>query len=103
MEKDFYVYMLASKRNGTIYKGMTSNLIQRIAQHKSESGSKFTSKYNVAKLVWHRHCGTWEEAVKWEKRLRGYPRQWKLNLIEADNPNWNDLWEYITGSHGQAM
>ena len=103
MEKDFYVYMLASQRNGTIYKGMTSNLVKRIAEHRNEKSSKFTQKYNVKKLVWYKHCGTWEEAVKWEKRLRSYPRQWKINLIEERNPHWGDLWDEITGSQAQGL
>ena len=96
-EKDFYVYMLANGRNGTIYKGMTSNLIQRIGQHKYEDGSKFTTQYNVKKLVWYKHCENWEEAVKWEKKLRWYKRAWKMNLIEETNPNWDDLYEQICG------
>ena len=95
MEKDFYVYMLASKKNGTIYKGMTSDLIKRVWQHKEEDGSEFTAKYEVKKLVWYHHCETQENAVAWEKRLRRYPRQWKINLIEQMNPDWNDLYESI--------
>jgi len=95
MEKDFYVYMLAKKKNGTIYKGMTSNLIQRIYQHKEEQGSRFTTKYEVKKLVWYKQCGNWEDAVAWEKRLRRYSRQWKINLIEGRNPHWDDLYEDI--------
>ncbi len=101
--KDFYVYMLASKKNGTIYKGMTSNLLQRIGQHKLEDGSKFTSRYDVKRLVWYKACGSWEDAVAWEKRLRRYPRQWKINLIEEINPDWVDLWNEINGLHGQAV
>ena len=103
MEKDFYVYMLANKKNGTIYKGITSNLIHRIGQHKFESGGKFTRKYNVKKLVWYRQCANWEDAVGWEKRLRRYSRAWKINLIEEQNPDWSDLWSNINGLHGQAV
>ena len=91
-EKDFYVYMMVSDRNGTIYKGMTSNLIQRVCQHKHENGSKFTSDYDVKKLVWYRHCENWENAVAFEKRLRRYKRKWKLDLIEEMNPEWKDLY-----------
>ncbi|MCK6418448.1 MAG: GIY-YIG nuclease family protein [Alphaproteobacteria bacterium] len=94
-EKDFYIYMLASRKNGTIYKGMTSNLIQRIGQHKFENGSQFTTKYEVKRLVWYRQCGTAEEAISWEKRLRCYPREWKVNLINEMNPDWKDLYEEI--------
>lgn len=98
MEKDFYVYMLATKKNGTVYKGMTSNLVQRIYQHKNEKGSRFTTKYNVKKLVWYKQCGNWEDAVQWEKRLRRYSRQWKINLIQEQNPNWIDLYNEINGA-----
>ena len=103
LEKVFYIYMLASSKNGTIYKGITSNLIQRIGQHKFEGGRGFTEKYKVKRLVWYRECGNWEDAVKWEKRLRRYPRQWKINLIEEFNTEWKDLWEEINGLHGQAV
>jgi putative endonuclease len=101
MTKDFYIYMLANQKNGTIYKGMTSNIIKRVYEHKEAEGSKFTKKYNVKKLVWYKRCSNWEEAVKWEKRLRRYPRKWKINLIEEVNPDWNDLWMQINGLHGQ--
>ena len=103
MQKDFYVYMLTNKRNGAIYKGVTSNLIKRIAEHRGSLVSGFTSKYDVKILVWYHHCETWEEAVRWEKRLRGYPRKWKLNLIEEKNPHRDDLWDEITGSHEQVV
>jgi release factor glutamine methyltransferase len=91
MEKDFYVYMLATKKCGTLYKGITSNLPKRIWEHKNGIGSQFTKEYGVKNLVWFEHCGTWDNAVRWEKRLRRYKRQWKINLIEEHNPNWNDL------------
>jgi putative endonuclease len=97
MEKDFYVYMLAKQKHGTIYKGMSSNLIGRTWQHKNNIGSKFTSRYDIKKLVWYHHCGTWEEAVNWEKCLRRYSRQWKINLIEENSPEWLDLYDNICG------
>lgn len=103
MSKDFYVYMLANKKNGTIYKGMTSNLVKRIAEHKFEKGSQFTDKYNVKKLVWYKYCENAENAVKWEKKLRRYPRHWKVNLIEEANPNWFDLWDQINGLHERVV
>ncbi|MAS86385.1 MAG: endonuclease [Micavibrio sp.] len=95
MTKDFYVYMLASQKNGTIYKGMTSDLKKRIWEHKNNITKGFTEKYAVKNLVWYKHCETAENAIAWEKKLRRYPRQWKLNLIEDLNPNWNDLYEEI--------
>ena len=99
-EKDFYVYLLASQKNGVLYKGMTSDLIKRTSEHKTGSIKGFTKKYNVKKLIWYKRCGTACEAVKWEKRLRHYPRQWKINLIEETNPDWADLWNEIYGTVG---
>lgn len=96
-EKTFYVYMLASKKNGTIYKGVTSGLVKRIWEHKNTVTEGFTKKYDIKRLVWYKECADWEDAVKWEKRLRRYPRQWKINLIEEVNPDWNDLWDEING------
>lgn len=98
MNKDFYIYMMSNKKNGVIYKGMTSNLLKRVAEHKQGVGIDFTSKYNLKNLVWYQQCGNWEDAVKWEKRLRSYPRQWKINLIEVQNPNWLDLFDEIAGT-----
>jgi putative endonuclease len=95
MNKDFYVYMLASQKNGTIYKGMTSDLKKRIWEHRNNITKGFTEKYDVKNLVWYKHCETAENAITWEKKLRRYPRKWKLNLIEELNPNWNDLYEEI--------
>ncbi len=93
MEKNFYVYMLANLKNGTLYKGMTSNLVKRISEHKEGINCDFTNKYDVKKLVWYKECGCAEDAIRWEKRLRRYPRQWKINLIEETNPEWKDLYE----------
>lgn len=102
-QKDFYVYMMASKKNGTIYKGITSNLQKRIWEHREGVTKGFTKQYGVKKLVWYEHCETWDNAVAWEKRLRRYKRQWKINLIEEQNPEWHDLWNEINGLHGQAV
>jgi putative endonuclease len=84
--------MIANKPNGTIYKGMTSDIVQRVWQHKVGSIDGFTKKYDVKLLVWYQECASVEQAVKMEKRLRKYPRQWKINLIEQGNPEWLDLY-----------
>ncbi len=94
-EKHFYVYMMTNKPHGTIYKGVTSNLILRVAQHKEGLIEGFTQKYDLKTLVWYKECGNAEDAVKHEKRLRKYPRQWKVNLIEEMNPQWKDLYNDI--------
>lgn len=99
-EKYFYVYMMANKPYGTIYKGVTSNLVTRVAQHKEGTFKGFTEKYDIKLLVWYKECGGAEEALKFEKRLRKYPRQWKVNLINEMNPAWKDLYETILPSYG---
>jgi len=95
MEKRFYVYILASKRNGTLYIGVTSDLTKRIWEHKNKLVKGFTEKYNVDKLVYYEQFLDAEYAIKREKRLKKYSRQWKINLIERLNPGWKDLYEDI--------
>ena len=92
MDKDYYVYVLASQRNGTLYVGITSNLIKRIWEHKNKAIEGFTQKYNVGKLVYFEQYRDPENAIKREKRLKKYNRQWKLELIEKENPEWRDLY-----------
>jgi len=85
------VYMLASRKHGTLYIGVTSALIQRISEHREGTCPGFTSRYGVTRLVWfERHHGI-AAAIQREKSLKKYRRQWKINLIERDNPNWDDL------------
>lgn len=91
----YYVYILASKRNGALYIGVTNDLLRRVHQHKNNLSDGFTKRYAVHKLVWYDHTDDVSAAIQMEKRLKKYPREWKLNLIEKDNPNWNDLWEDI--------
>ena len=93
MTKTAYVYMLASKKNGTLYTGVTSNLEQRIYQHKHHISEGFTSKYGVTRLVWY-ECGPdITSAIVLEKKIKNRNRQWKIDLIEKNNPNWDDLAE----------
>jgi putative endonuclease len=89
------VYILASQRNGTLYVGVTSNLIQRIWQHKSDQAEGFTKKYGVHTLVWYEPHETMESAIAREKAVKEWKRAWKLELIEAQNPEWLDLYEQI--------
>jgi putative endonuclease len=93
MEKNFYVYMLASRRNGTLYISVTSDLIKRVWQHKNKLIEGFTEKYDVNKLVYYEHFLDAEDAIKREKRLKKYNRRWKIDLIERVNPEWKDLYE----------
>ena len=94
--KRFWVYMLASQKNGTLYIGVTSELIQRTWKHKEEFYEGFTKKYGVTILVWFEEHATAESAIRKEKRLKKYPRQWKINLINEMNPEWKDLYDEIT-------
>ena len=87
------VYILASRRNGTLYTGVTSGLASRIQQHRDGTYSSFTSRYRVDMLVWYELHDTMETAIAHEKRIKRWLRKWKLDLIERDNPNWRDLYE----------
>ena len=89
--KEPCAYILASKPNGTLYTGVTSNLIARLHQHRTNTISGFTSRYAVHRLVHFEMCDTMEAAILREKQLKNWRRQWKINLIEAGNPRWNDL------------
>ena len=93
--KDFYVYILASKPNGTLYIGVTSNLISRIWEHKNKVVEGFTKKYNVSSLVYFEQHFSAESAIHQEKRLKEWKRAWKIDLIEKDNPAWEDLYPQI--------
>jgi putative endonuclease len=85
------VYILANNRNGTLYVGVTSDLMKRLWQHREGSVPGFTKRYGVARLVRYEQFGTMELAIAREKQLKRWHRQWKLNLIEHDNPQWRDL------------
>jgi putative endonuclease len=98
MEKSFCVYMLASARNGTLYVGVTSNLVQRVWQHKQGVVAGFTARYGVKNLVWYEQHDDAEAAITREKQVKKWNRSWKIRLIEASNPYWNDLYQDIAGT-----
>ncbi len=87
--------MLASKRNGTLYIGVTSNLVRRVFEHKNGMVEGFTKKYNVHKLVYYEHTGDINGAINREKQLKKWRREWKLKLIEESNPEWKDLYQEL--------
>jgi putative endonuclease len=93
---NFFVYMLASKRNGTLYVGMTDDLIRRVWEHKNGAVAGFTSRYNVKMLVWYEPHDSRESAFTRERQIKKWNRDWKLNLIEADNREWRDLWNDLS-------
>ena len=89
------VYILASKRNGTLYIGVTSFLAKRIWEHKSDMLEGFTKRYGIHRLVWYELHESMESAIEQEKRLKKWRRSWKLELIQTTNPDWRDLYDTI--------
>ena len=96
MPEQFYVYILASKRNGTLYTGVTNDLLRRVNEHKSGAVEGFTKKYVVHRLVWYEVADTALAAITREKQLKKWNRAWKVQLIEKTNPEWHDLYDEIT-------
>jgi len=90
-----YVYIMASKRHGTLYIGVTSNLVQRVWQHREGVLPGFTTAYDVKLLVHYEHFGDIQDAIQREKNLKHWVRRWKISLIEESNPHWADLWPSI--------
>ena len=88
---NYFVYILASKPYGTLYTGITSDLIRRVDEHKRDVISGFTSKYQVHRLVYVERHGVVTDAIKREKQIKRWHRAWKINLIEHENPHWSDL------------
>lgn len=90
--KTYYVYILDSKRNGTLYIGVTNDLIKRVYEHKNNTFKGFTKKYSIHILVRYESFNDIENALRREKQLRKWNRKWKLELIEEENPQWRDLY-----------
>jgi putative endonuclease len=93
--KYYYIYILASQRNGTLYIGVTNDLIRRIYEHKNGLVDGFTRKYNVKMLVYYEQTENIESAILREKQLKAWHRSWKIRLIESTNPEWKDLYNEI--------
>ena len=94
-EYTYYVYIMASSRNGTLYIGVTNDLVRRVFEHKNHMFPGFTSRYNVIKLVYYDAFHNIQDAIYQEKRLKNWRRNWKKDLIESMNPKWDDLYEDI--------
>jgi putative endonuclease len=94
--KNYYVYILASRKNGTLYIGVTNSLIKRICEHKNGEVKGFTQRYNIHLLVYFEYYHQVEYAIKREKQLKKWNRNWKISLIEENNPEWKDLYSQIT-------
>lgn len=95
MEKHYYIYILASKKNGTLYIGVTNNLIRRVYEHKNNIVKGFTQKYKVHNLVYYEIYNDINDAITREKRIKKWKRQWKIELIKKFNPEWKDLYNEI--------
>lgn len=97
MSKHPAVYILASKKNGTLYVGVTSDLVKRVWEHKQDLVEGFTKRYGVHDLVYYEMRAEMTEAIRREKQIKKWNRAWKIELIEKANPEWRDLWEDILG------
>jgi len=95
MQRTYFVYILASRRNGTLYIGVTNNLVRRVAEHRDNLVDGFTKRYDVRRLVWFEGSESVEAAITLEKRLKHWRRTWKIELIEKTNPDWNDLFDTL--------
>ncbi len=91
MNHQYYVYIITNKKDGVLYIGVTNDLERRMFEHKNKLVKSFSSKYNLDKLVYFEQYSSVNEAIKREKQLKKWNRQWKIDLIKKDNPNWNDL------------
>jgi putative endonuclease len=101
--EEYYVYILASKKKGTLYVGVTNNLIRRVYEHKEHFVKGFSDKYDVIHLVYYEIYNDIRLALQREKNLKHWTRKWKIELIEKENKSWRDLYEDITGGpSGQA-
>ena len=98
--RSYYVYILASRIGGTLYIGVTNDLIRRIGEHKLKVAKSFTKKYEVTRLVYFEIFDQIEHAIQREKRLKKWPRAWKISLIEKQNPDWIDLYPEIARGGG---
>lgn len=96
MTKQPCVYLLACQRNGTLYIGVTSDLIDRVYQHRNELDESFTKRYKIHDLVWYEPHQTMESAIQREKQLKKWDRKAKIGLIEQNNPQWQDLWPELS-------
>ena len=93
MERQPCVYLLTNKRNGTLYTGVTSNLVKRVWEHKQHAVGGFTKRYGVSHLVWYEAHETMESAIRREKAIKNWKRAWKIKAIESLNPQWRDLYD----------
>ena len=92
-----FVYIMANTRNGTLYVGVTNNIVRRVSEHRAGDTEGFTKRYGLKRLVWYEACADIPAAIRREKTIKAWQRAWKLRMIEASNPEWNDLWPASVG------
>lgn len=92
---DAFVYILASRKHGTLYVGVTNDIVRRLSEHRMKETPGFTSRYGVTRLVYYETFPRMDDAIAREKRLKRWPRAWKVQAIERENPEWVDLWDEI--------
>ncbi len=90
--RDYYIYILSNKKNGTLYLGVTNNLVKRVYEHKQNFVEGFTKRYNIHRLVYYEQSNDSYSAIQLEKRIKKWKREWKIELIERFNPGWKDLY-----------
>jgi putative endonuclease len=95
MQKRYGVYILTTRKGGTLYTGVTNDLCRRLHEHTSGIGARFTARYSLKRLVWYEEHATALEAITREKAIKRWPRAWKIELIEAVNPDWFDLGRHL--------
>ena len=95
LTKNYYVYILASGRNGTLYVGVTNDLVRRVWEHKEHVAPGFTKRHDVTRLMWYEHHNLIEYAIAREKQIKAWKRAWKIELFRDTNPNWDDLYPAI--------
>jgi len=100
MDRQYYVYILTNRLRGSLYIGVTNDLIRRVWEHRSGAVSGFTNKYRLRRLVHFEDCGEIMVAMEREKRLKRWRRAWKIDLIERENPQWRDLYPELVESDG---
>ena len=98
----YFVYILASRKNGTLYIGVTNNILRRVDQHRRNIVKGFTGKYNVHRLVYFEQYRDIRDAINREKRMKKWKRQWKIKLIEKDNPDWKDMFDELVEARPYA-
>ena len=93
--KTYFAYIMTNRRNGTLYIGVTNDIIRRVGEHRAGEAEGFTKKYGLTRLVYFERFNSIESAIRREKRLKTWLRAWKVRLIHQENPEWDDLWEVI--------